>query len=387
MGVNESGMVDNTIINGTPGPLKKAFPLGHQEKVIFLTVDVLLVVSIVLGNTLVILSVLLERRLRTPTNAFIASLAVADLMVGIIVIPIDIAFGLGYATDIQPLSCLASSNVLTTMIIVSILHLTVIAYDRYLAITDPLSYVMKMSRIRIILLIAIAWVTAVSLSVMPLLGWNNLQHFSHGYCDLLFIHASSYRFFSVSVSVICPLNLMLFFYFKMFRVAKRHMNRIAAQEATTARRPTLRRDVKAAKTVAMILGFFLAAWTPASLISVLDTFIKVDANLEEKLLIYELTFFHIAFTNSMVNPVIYAFRNKEFRHSFMKLTSAVFRCGCWIRRVRAAARGVEMTGYQDHISGSVTINRHGIENTNANIGSKALSMRVESCHSITSVQS
>ncbi|XP_038067146.1 5-hydroxytryptamine receptor 1A-like [Patiria miniata] len=383
MGESEASVLSNA----TTGKSPSHFPLGQREKAIFLTVDVLLATSIILGNTLVILSVLRERRLRTPTNAFIASLAVADLMVGVIVIPIDIAFALGYATGVEPLACLACSNVLTSMIILSVLHLTVIAYDRYLAITDPLSYVIKMGRTRISVLIAVAWATAISISAMPLLGWNNLQYFSHEYCDLMFVHAPSYRFFTVSVSVVFPLNLMLFFYFKMFRVAKGHMNRIAAQEATTSRRPTLRRDVKAAKTVAMILGFFLLAWTPASLISVLDFFIKVDHGLQEKLLIYELIFFHIAFTNSMVNPVIYAFRNKEFRHSFLKLTGAVLRCECWKRRVRSAARRAEMTAFPNQASGSVTIVQRAEGNSGVNVAHKTMQIKVESCHSINSITS
>ena len=323
------------------------FPLRKWQTVILLVFDCLLIVTITIGNILVVFSVFLERKLRSPTNAFIASLAVADLTVGLIVIPIDITFALGYGTDVTTFACLASSTVLTVMIIVSILHLTVIAYDRYLAITDPLCYIINMSRLKVGVLISVAWGIALTISSMPLLGWNNLDHYNHNYCDLMFVHAPSYRIFTVAVSVIIPQNLMLYFYFKMFRVAKKHLNRIAAQEQTTLRRPTLRRDVKAAKTVAVILGFFLIAWIPASVISVIDIFIRVDEQFQEKLFIYELAFFHIAFSNSMVNPVIYAFRNKEFRHSFLKIIGTIFQCECWRQRVLAAGRVVDASCYPE----------------------------------------
>ncbi|XP_071799937.1 adenosine receptor A2b-like [Asterias amurensis] len=324
-----------------------SFPLSNSQVFVLLVFDCLLSLAITVGNLLVVSSVILERKLRTPTNAFIASLAVADLTVGLIVIPIDIAFALGFASNVTPIACLASSNVLTVMIMVSILHLTIIAFDRYLAITDPLTYVVRMSVFRVALLIALAWGTAIGISSMPLFGWNNLSNYNHDYCDLMFIHAHSYRAFTVAVSVFVPQNLMLYFYFKMFRVAKGHMNRIAAQEQTTARRPTLRRDVKAAKTVAMILGFFLMAWTPASLISVLDTFIHVDDNLQRTLLIYELACFHLAFTNSMMNPIIYSFRNKDFRHAFMKLLGHLFRCRCWRKRVFAASKKADASCFPE----------------------------------------
>lgn len=334
---------DTSLGDGDAG----SFPLSSLQVGVLLVFDCLLSLTIIVGNLLVVSSVILERKLRTPTNAFIASLAVADLTVGLIVIPIDIAFALGFAGDVTPIACLASSNVLTVMIIVSILHLTIIAFDRYLAITDPLSYIVRMSVCKVALLISSAWGTAIGISSMPLFGWNNLQNYSHDYCDLMFIHASSYRVFTVAVSVVIPQNLMLYFYFKMFRVAKGHMNRIAAQEQTTARRPTLRRDVKAAKTVAMILGFFLMAWTPASLISVLDTFFTVDDALQQRLLIYELACFHLAFTNSMMNPIIYSFRNKDFRHAFMKVLGYLFRCACWRRRVFASGKNADASCFPE----------------------------------------
>lgn len=56
-------------------------------KVLFCTLFCLLVVLVVVGNTLVILSVITTRRLRTVTNCFVMSLAVADWLVGVFVMP------------------------------------------------------------------------------------------------------------------------------------------------------------------------------------------------------------------------------------------------------------------------------------------------------------
>lgn len=56
-------------------------------KVLFCTLFCLLIVLVVVGNTLVILSVITTRRLRTVTNCFVMSLAVADWLVGVFVMP------------------------------------------------------------------------------------------------------------------------------------------------------------------------------------------------------------------------------------------------------------------------------------------------------------
>ena len=99
----------------------------------------------------------------------------------------------------------------------------------------------------------------------------------------------------------------------------------------------MKRDLKAAKTVALIMGCFLIAWTPASALTVLDLFIPITQELAYLAYPYQLIFFHIAFSNSAVNPAIYAYRNKDFRYMFLKLTNKVFRCHCWNQKVGDAA--------------------------------------------------
>jgi tyramine receptor len=56
-------------------------------KIVLIVLFSLLIIIVIIGNTLVILSVLTTRRLRTVTNLFVMSLAVADWLVGIFVMP------------------------------------------------------------------------------------------------------------------------------------------------------------------------------------------------------------------------------------------------------------------------------------------------------------
>jgi hypothetical protein len=92
-----------------------------------------------LGNVLVILAVYRETALHSATYYYIVSLAVADLCVGVIVIPLAICFELvtpspfHFLCHLWHITDVGASTA-------SILALCVIALDRYIAITSPIRY-------------------------------------------------------------------------------------------------------------------------------------------------------------------------------------------------------------------------------------------------------
>lgn len=77
---------ENTTYSGSENDVDEPY------KIIFVVLFCLLIVIVIIGNTLVILSVLTTRRLRTVTNLFVTSLALADWLVGIFVMPPAVAY-------------------------------------------------------------------------------------------------------------------------------------------------------------------------------------------------------------------------------------------------------------------------------------------------------
>lgn len=130
-------------------------------------------VAVILGNVLVILAVFASAKLRTVTNFIIMSLAVADLLVGIAVLPYSITLEVLEVWIFGHIWCQIWLAVDVWMCTASILNLVAISVDRYLAITRPVHYRSIMTSRRVKLLIASVWILSFIICFPPLVGWND----------------------------------------------------------------------------------------------------------------------------------------------------------------------------------------------------------------------
>ncbi|XKL63363.1 hypothetical protein PGB90_005727 [Kerria lacca] len=100
--------------------------------------EIIVSVVTVAGNTLVLIAFKRERKLRRRTNYYIVSLAVADLLVGLIGIPCAILSSVGLPKHLE--TCLLSVSLLVVLCTISIFSLVAVSVDRYWAILHPMSY-------------------------------------------------------------------------------------------------------------------------------------------------------------------------------------------------------------------------------------------------------
>ncbi|KAG8036706.1 hypothetical protein G9C98_004028 [Cotesia typhae] len=130
-------------------------------------------IMVILGNVLVILAVYHTTKLRNVTNMFIVSLAVADLLVGVAVLPFSATWEVFKVWIFGDLWCSVWLAVDVWMCTASILNLCAISLDRYLAVTRPVSYPQIMSPKRAKLLVAAVWVLSFVICFPPLVGWKD----------------------------------------------------------------------------------------------------------------------------------------------------------------------------------------------------------------------
>ncbi|XP_049809338.1 octopamine receptor-like [Schistocerca nitens] len=123
------------------------------------------------GNTLIIAAVVTTRRLRTVTNCFVMSLAVADWLVGLFVMPLAVAYHVMGKWHFGWEICQVWISLDVLLCTASILSLCAISVDRYLAVTQPLNYSRRRrSKKLALLMILVVWVLAVAITCPPILG-------------------------------------------------------------------------------------------------------------------------------------------------------------------------------------------------------------------------
>uniref|UniRef100_A0AC35U6E8 G_PROTEIN_RECEP_F1_2 domain-containing protein n=1 Tax=Rhabditophanes sp. KR3021 TaxID=114890 RepID=A0AC35U6E8_9BILA len=207
------------------GPDESGFQFFSSFKdfllALILTCVCLLTVS---GNCLVVLAVCTKKYLRNPTGYLIVSLACADLIVGLVVMPLNSLFeitnhvwllGMTMCDIFHAFDILASTS--------SIWSLCVISLDRYMAGQDPIGYRDKVSKRKILITIFIVWFTSSCLSFPAIIWWR--QASPNLYIDstkCIFTDSWLYIVFSSLVSFYIPLILILFAYGRVYLIATRH---------------------------------------------------------------------------------------------------------------------------------------------------------------------
>ncbi|CAJ1052278.1 -hydroxytryptamine receptor 4 [Xyrichtys novacula] len=284
------------------------------------------IICTVVGNFLVVLSIAYFKQLQSPTNSFVMSLAVADCLVGLIVMPYSMIRTVEGCWFFGMVFCRLHSSLDVMLCTASIFHLSCIAFDRYYAVCNPLVYSLKMSQSRVALLIVVCWAVPMLISFGPIMlnlhiaGVNILL--PEDVC--VFLVNRIYAVMASLVAFYLPMATMLVAYWKIFKAAKRQAMQISAMESQMAagvgkdsskkqrHRNAMRREKKAAKTLGIIMGVFLLFWMPFFTVNIVDPFIDYST----EVVIWDI-FLWLGYINSSLNPFLYGFFNRSFRRAFL----------------------------------------------------------------------
>ncbi|XP_051931191.1 adenosine receptor A1 [Hippocampus zosterae] len=296
----------------------------HADTV-YVSVEVAIALASVVGNVLVVLVVCMNRDLRNTTFCFIVSLAAADIAVGILVIPLAVTISLGISTRFY--TCLFLSCLLVIITQISILSLLAIAIDRYLRVKIPIRYSTIVTQRRASMAVCLCWLVSLLAGLVPMVGWNNrhalgnLSGSDYMVCEFTAVMRMDYMvYFNFFGWVVVPLAVMMVLYAEIFRVIRQRLNRRA--EATSDGERYYRKELKLAKSLALVVLLFAACWLPLHIVNCLDFFHPGLAT--PKMAVY--TGIFMSHINSALNPLVYAFRIKRFRDTLFEVVRVCMVC-------------------------------------------------------------
>ncbi|KAG5839124.1 hypothetical protein ANANG_G00201600 [Anguilla anguilla] len=184
-----------------------------------LVFGILLIIVIICGNLLVCLSVYTEKALKTTTNYFIVSLAVADLLLAVLVLPLFVYAE--FQGGVWALSMFICDGLMTMDVMLctaSIFNLCAISIDRFIAVSIPLNYNRKHVDQRQVLLLSATWISALAVASPVIFGINNVPQRDPSTCKL---EDDNYVVYSSVCSFFIPCPIMLLLYCGMFRGLRR----------------------------------------------------------------------------------------------------------------------------------------------------------------------
>lgn len=290
------------------------------HEILYIVLTTILVPVIIITNVLVVTAVGKYKKLQTPTNFFIVSLAFADISIAI-VLPFFTAVEIVSENITDTIACISPNRILMMASGVSILMLSLIAYDRHLALAYPLRYVDLMTKKKIIIFIFLSWLYSATIVWAPIMaGWYEEIQIPERYCTFEIMHQSEHLLF-VS-ALFAPACIIIFVcYIRIYMIARHHARAIASLESSVQfnlQTHFITKDSKYAKTLAVVIGAFLLLWLPFQIC-----------------LLYEVVTYHVmeswirnycgylAFANSALNPWVYAYKSVDIRLAFKKISRSL----------------------------------------------------------------
>lgn len=341
---------NSTILTLEPEPFE-----WDVTSVVKATIFSVITLGTIFGNGVVLLTIALRRKyLKSSTNYFIASLSMADFMVGLLVMPLLTLHNIKGRWELGWGLCLAFHCLHYWLCSASILSVLAICIDRYIGVRFPLEHFQLMDLRRTKQACGVVWISASTLAILPIIwpAFPDDELICPG--NLLvrpLVIVASVIFYSVSAT-------MFGFYWQIYSIASTYLDSVStrrgnpigkgmstsgASGATGSTNTSIgtestksgpssvlkeekdvlitnqKRQASLSKKLSLVVGVFVICYFPYF------TSFALKA-IEDQLVPSSvfITFGWIRYFNSCINPFIYAAMLKPFREAIRYTLQFIF---------------------------------------------------------------
>uniref|UniRef100_L7N2L1 G-protein coupled receptors family 1 profile domain-containing protein n=1 Tax=Xenopus tropicalis TaxID=8364 RepID=L7N2L1_XENTR len=268
----------------------------------------------VLGNMLVILSVLRNKKLQNAGNLFVVSLSVADLVVAVYPYPVILIAIFQNGWTLGNIHCQISGFLMGLSVIGSVFNITAIAINRYCYICHSLRYDKLFNQKSTWCYLGLTWILTI-IAIVPNFFVGSLQYDPRIFsCTFAQTVSSSYTITVVVVHFIVPLSVVTFCYLRIWVlvIQVKHRVRHDFKQKLT---PT---DLRNFLTMFVVFVLFAVCWAPLNFIGLAVAInpLHVAPKIPEWLFVVS---YFMAYFNSCLNAVIYGLLNQNFRKEYKRI--------------------------------------------------------------------
>ncbi|KAI4896552.1 hypothetical protein NFI96_006807 [Prochilodus magdalenae] len=283
---------------------RKEVRTGAVNTFLFIFLSCVSVCTVFL-NLLVIISISHFKQLHTPTNLLLLSLAVADLLVGLVVMPVNVIGFLDSCWYLGKMGCTVHPLISFVSLSASLCSLIFIAVDRYIAISDPLLYSTRVTVCKTSLLIVLGWSLCLFYVCLGLYFNDHLlqsQISTRCYGECLIGLKKSWVVIDLVVSFMTPCSVILVLYSVIVSAARRQAKAFRAVVNPASQNPGGRgsgsSETKAAKKLGTVVLVYLACYVPFYICS-------LSAEAVTSVSVVWIIFGWLQLSNSALNPLLY----------------------------------------------------------------------------------
>ncbi|XP_046354647.2 adenosine receptor A3-like isoform X1 [Haliotis rufescens] len=302
--------------NTTEGSSYILFRTFNDRDITLVTFIVNIVIFIIgflaLSLNAIVLDTLVKRGNLEPTDLVMCHLAATDMLTGILIIH-TVGYNLIYFQN--TIECLIRIGAVFIFISSSVYHLSLLTGDRFVKIVFPYRYQDVITRKSVSIMSAAIWVFSVNLGLLPSYGWRDYPPPSEPPCSFLGVLHNGFLRFGLVVFLF-PVFVIAILYSKIFMVARRHARAIAATDVAGSKKESS--SMKFTKTVVILIGTYLVSFLPMAMVALVFTFggfHEMSASDVGDYIVYASV---LTFANSLVNPIIYAFKLPPVRRRLLR---------------------------------------------------------------------